>query len=127
MTGSRGSSPADLVKNTLLHVADPRKLELIAYASGGQTAVNNLLRELTGQLINRATVLTAAQQVDGAKRVRDARKHLRPEGIVIFGHYAPHPVMAEALGLPRPTLGRFVSTRLAPWSPGDSEPSITID
>jgi hypothetical protein len=117
----------DLVKNTLLHVEDPAKLELIAYAPRGQTAVTNLFRELTGQLVNRATVLTAAQQVDGAKRVRDARKHLKPEGIVIFGHYAPHPRMAAELGLEPPTLGRFVSTRLAPWLHGDPEPSTEIN
>ncbi|MFG1606012.1 NaeI family type II restriction endonuclease [Actinoplanes sp. NPDC049265] len=118
---------ADLVKNTLLHVKDPAKLELIAYAAKGQTAVTNLFHELTGQLVNRATVLTAAQQVDGAKRVRDARKHLRPHGIVIFGHYAPHPQMAAELGLPVPTLGRFVSARLTPWSAGDPEPRTEID
>lgn len=118
---------ADLVKNTLLHVEDPAKLEAIAYATGGQTAVDNLFRELTGQLVNRATVLTAAQQVDSAKRVRDARKHLRPSGIVIFGHYAPHPQMARELGLPAPTLGRYVSTRLASWRDGDPEPSTQID
>jgi hypothetical protein len=118
---------ADLVKNTLLHVTDPAKLELIAYARRGQTAVTNLFRELTGELVNRATVLTAAQQVDGAKRVRDARKHLRPEGIVIFGHYAPHPRMAAELGLPMPTLGRFVSARLAPWADGDPEPHTEIN
>jgi hypothetical protein len=118
---------ADLVKNTLLHVDDPAKLELIAYAAHGQTAVTNLFRELTGVLVNRATVLTAAQQVDGAKRVRDARKHLRPEGIVIFGHYLPHPRMAQELGLPLPTLGRFVSTRLSPWQAGDPEHCTEID
>jgi hypothetical protein len=118
---------ADLVKNTLLHIDDPKKLEAIAYAERGQTAVTNLFRELTGELVNRATVLTAAQQVDGAKRVRDARKHLRSEGIVIFGHYRPHPRMAEELGLPVPTLGRFVSTRLAPWNPGDEDLHTEID
>jgi hypothetical protein len=118
---------ADLVKNTLLHVNDPAKLELIAYATKGQTAVNSLFRELTGQLVNRATVFTAAQQVDSAKRVRDARKKLRSEGIVIFGHYTPHPQMAQELGLPAPTLGRFVSTRLSPWRPEDPEPSTEID
>lgn len=118
---------ADLVKNTLLHIDDPRKLELIAYANGGQASVTNLFRELQGVLVNRATVLTAAQQVDGAKRVRDARKQLRPEGIVIFGHYAPHPRMAAEIGLPVPTLGRFVSTRMSPWNPGDVEPYTEID
>jgi hypothetical protein len=117
---------ADLVRNTLVHISDPEKLELIAYATRGQTAVNNLFRELTGVLVNRATVLTAAQQIDSAKRVRDARKRLRPEGIVIFGHYKPHPEMAERLGLPKPTLGRFVSVRVAPWSAGDEEPWIEV-
>lgn len=118
---------ADLVKNTLLHIDDPTKLNLIAYARTGQTAVTNLFRELTGQLVNRATVLTAAQQVDSAKRVRDARTKLKPEGIVIFGHYAPHPRMTADLQLPPPTLGRFVSTRLHPWEPGDPEPSTEIE
>ena len=118
---------ADLVKNTLLHIADPAKLEAIAYATRGQTAVTNLFRELTGQLVNRATVVTAGQQVDNAKRVRDARKQLRPEGVVIFGHYTPHPRMAADLGLPLPTLGRFVSARIVPWQPGDPEPHTEID
>ena len=85
-----------------------------------------MFRELQGELINRAAVLTAAQQVDSAKRVRDARKHLQAEGIVIFGHYRPHPEMAATLGLPAPTLGRFVSARLCPWSGGDPEPYIEL-
>ncbi|WP_198039688.1 NaeI family type II restriction endonuclease [Micromonospora globosa] len=117
---------AELVKNTLLHIPNPAKLDSIVYADSGQTAVNNLFRELTGELVNRATVLTAAQQVDSAKRVRDARKHLRPDGIVIFGHYNPHPRMAAELHLPIPTLGRFVSTRVAPWRTGDPEPYTEI-
>jgi hypothetical protein len=118
---------ADLVKNTLLHIKDPEKLELIAYATKGQTAVTNLFRELTGELVNRATVFTAAQQVDSGKRVRDARAKLRPKGIVIFGHYAPHPQMAADLELIPPTLGRFISIRLHPWSPGDPEPYTEIE
>lgn len=117
---------SDLVKNTLLHIEDPHKLNAIAYATRGQTAVTNMFRELQGELVNRAAVLTAAQQVDSAKRVRDARRQLQPEGIVIFGHYEPHPQMAGHLGLPTPTLGRFVSTRLAPWRQGDPEPFIEL-
>jgi hypothetical protein len=118
---------ADLVKNTLLDIQDEAKLKLIVYAARGQTAVTNMFRELQGVLINRAAVLTAAQQVDSAKRVRDARKHLQAEGIVIFGHYRPHPTMAAALGLPVPTLGRFVSTRLALWGEHDQEPFVEIE
>jgi hypothetical protein len=45
---------------------------------------------------------------------------------VIFGHYAPHPALAEALGLPRPTLGRFVSARLAPAERTDPDLSIEL-
>jgi hypothetical protein len=46
---------------------------------------------------------------------------------VIFGHYAPHPRMAADLGLPVPTSGRFVSTRLHPWQDTDGEPFTEID
>jgi hypothetical protein len=115
----------DLVKNTLLHIRDPAKLRRIVYASSGQKAVDILFRELTGELINRATVVTVAQQVDSAKRVRQARARLRDEGIVIFGHYDPHPRMARELGLAAPSLGRFVSARLAPWRPGEDLESCT--
>lgn len=116
----------DLVKNCLLHIQDADKLASIVYAKRGQAAITNLFRELQGELVNRAAVLTAAQQVDSAKRVRDARIQLKPEGIAIFGHYRPHPEMATRLGLPEPTLGRYVSARLAPWSDGDPESFVEI-
>jgi hypothetical protein len=103
----------DLVANTLLDLPAGQRRRILGQRSG-QQAVNSLFRELPAVLVNRATVLTAAQQNDCLKRVRDARKALKTEGVVIFGHYAPHPALAEALGLPRPTLGRFVSARLAP-------------
>ena len=85
-----------------------------------------MFRSQQGHLINRATVLTVAQQDDPLKRVRDARIHLKPEGIVIFGHYNPHPSDAVRLGLPRPSLGRFVSARLTPWRDGDVQPFIEL-
>jgi hypothetical protein len=103
----------DLVENTLLHLSTDQRRRILGQRSG-QQSVNSLFRELPGILVNRATVLTAAQQDDCLKRVRDARKHLRSEGFVIFGHYAPHPELAAMLGLPRPTKGRFVSARLTP-------------
>lgn len=115
-----------LIKNTLLHLPSD-VIGRISKARSGESAVETLFREVQGELINRASVLTAGQQVDPQKRVRDARIALAPEGIVIFGHYRPHPSMAEALGLPSPTLGRFISARLARQQPGDEEPSTTID
>lgn len=100
-----------LVPNTLLAL-DPAKRETILGGSSGQQCVDRLFREVQEQLIDRATVLTVAMQADSPKRVRDARKRLAPEGIVIFGHYEPHPALARALGLPAPALGTFVSASL---------------
>ena len=114
-----------MIENTL--VRHPEVAAKIATCRTGQKATDLLFRRLQRILINHATVETAAQQIDSSKRVRDARKKLRPEGIVIFGHYAPHPEMAAALGLPRPSLGRFVSARLAPWTVGDAEPYVTVE
>lgn len=114
------------VRNTLLHI-DPAVAAWIAAAESGQAAVNILFREVQGVLIDRASFVAAGQQVDAAKRVRDARGALRSEGIVIFGHYRPHPDLAASLGLPRPSLGGFVSARLTLSAPGDVRPSAVID
>jgi len=103
----------DLVPNTLLRLSAEQRARILGSQSG-QACVNSLFYEVQGQLVDRATVLTAAMQADSLKRVRDARKHLRAYGIVIFGHYAPHPDLATRLGLPRPELGSFVSARLVP-------------
>lgn len=86
--------------------------------SSGQSAVNMLFRLLQGELVQQSAVETVAQQVDPSKRIRDARKHLRKEGIVILGHYHPHPEIASSLGLPSPRAGTFVSHRLAPMEAG---------
>ncbi len=102
-----------MIQNVLVHY--PEIALDVASRTSGQDAVNTLFRRLQGVLINQATVETAAQQTDSGKRVRDARSQLKSEGIAIFGHYRPHPDMASDLGLPRPSLGRFVSARLAPW------------
>jgi hypothetical protein len=114
-----------LVANSLLHMDEESRTHILETTSG-QEAINRLFRSQQGILINRATVLTVAQQDDPLKRVRDARIHLKPEGIVIFGHYDPHPSDAVRLGLPRPSLGRFVSVRLARWRDGDAQPFIEL-
>ncbi len=108
----------DLVENTLLCLDDATRASILGGRSG-QECVTRLFRVLPGRLINRATVLTCAKQDDCLKRVRDARRPLRQEGVVVFGHYAPHPQMAAALGLPAPRRGEFVSARLAPGGVGD--------
>ncbi|TWX40969.1 hypothetical protein ES689_06155 [Frigoribacterium sp. ACAM 257] len=80
----------------------------------GQSAVNTLFRRLQGELIPHAAVETVAQQIDSSKRIRDARRDLKNEGIVILGPLHPQPKIAAALGLPLPQAGSFVSHRLAP-------------
>ncbi|WP_413252478.1 NaeI family type II restriction endonuclease [Streptomyces niveus] len=64
------------------------------------------------RLLDRAAVQTVAMQADAPKRVRDARRHLRREGILILGHQLNHPQIAETLGLPRPLRGQWVSIRV---------------
>lgn len=116
-----------LMPNTLLRHPD---VALAALGeSSGQKAVNALFRLVQGEIVNMAAVEACAQQKDSAKRVRDARLHknLGKEGIVIFGHYAPQPQLCEALGLPRPMKGSFVSARLARWTSDDPEPNVAID
>ena len=82
-------------------------------AGSGQAAVAELFRRVQGRLINRATILTVAFQLDSLKRVRDARIRLRPEGILILGHERAHQAIATKLELPVPEKGQFVSVAVA--------------
>jgi hypothetical protein len=95
--------------------------------SSGQTAVNMLFRRLQGELVQHSAVETVAQQIDSSKRIRDARRHLKNEGIVILGHFHPQPEIATALGLPSPRAGTFVSHRLAPMDAGELGIGAEID
>lgn len=115
----------DLPENILLRLPQAERDAINAPASG-QRRVNELFARVQGRLIDRATILRVAQQDDPLKRVRDARAHLRSSGVVIFGHYQPHPGMAERLGLPAPHVGQFVSARLSQRLPGDDGPGIEL-
>lgn len=95
-----------------------RAMEAVLQPSG-QAAVNTLFRRLQGELVQHSAVETVAQQIDSSKRVRDARKDLKNEGIVILGPFHPQPEIATALGLPLPQPGTFVSHRLAPMKAGE--------
>ncbi|MGW4645093.1 NaeI family type II restriction endonuclease [Kitasatospora sp. NPDC004289] len=111
----------DLPENLLLNMpkADRILVEKAGGVSlngkrGGQQRVNELFRRewVQGKLVGRSTILTVARQDDGPKRVRDARKHLRPEGIVILGHQGDHPRIARDLGLAVPRKGEWTAVRL---------------
>ncbi len=106
---------APLQENALIRLPESDVAAVFALPSG-QQRVNELFRRAQRMRISRTVVATVAMQDDYMKRVRDgggARDQLRAEGIVIFGDYAAHQVLASALGLVRPGPGEFVSARLA--------------
>ena len=92
-----------------------------------------LFRLAQKRIISRTVVATVAQQEDYMKRVRGnggSRSRLRPEGIVIFGHFDSHRGVAEQLRLPVPApgSGESVSVRLARRQPQhDRLPFVTLD
>ncbi|MEU3818917.1 NaeI family type II restriction endonuclease [Streptomyces sp. NPDC030392] len=127
-----GGLQTDLPTNLLLHLdAEVRERILTASlpgrASSGQQRVNQLFCEVQNRLIGRQTVLTVGQQDDAPKRARDARKALRPKGIIVLGHQGSHPHVARALELPVPIKGEWISTRLVPVSSDDPRPKFSLD
>ena len=106
---------APLQENALIRLPERDVAAIFALASG-QQRVNELFRRAQRMRVSRTVVATVAMQDDYMKRVRDgggARDQLRAEGIVIFGAYVGHQMLASALDLPRPGSGEFVSARLA--------------
>ncbi len=127
-----GGLQTDLPTNLLRHL-DPEARERILSASlpgrrsSGQQRLNQLFREVRDRIVGRQTVLTVGQQDDSPKRARDARKHLRPDGIVVLGHQGSHPQVARALELPVPIKGEWISTHLVPVSSDDARPKFSLD
>lgn len=83
----------------------------------GQRRVDEILRVAQRQLVGRGVVATLARQDDYMKRVRGnggSRSRLKPEGIIILGHYTEHQRIAAALSLPVPRRGELVSVRVVP-------------
>jgi len=122
-----------LPENALLRIP-PRDVRTIFTCSAhGAQRVDMLFRLAQRRVISRTVVATVAQQEDYMKRVRragGARSRLRPEGIVIFGHYDSHRGVAEQLRVPVPApgSGESVSVRLARRRPQhDGLPFVTLD
>ena len=111
-----------LPENLLLHIDEATRRRIFnppearRARPSGQAKINELFRSVQGRLVNRASVLTVAQQKDSMKRPRDARRqqHLGKEGILVLGHQEQDPLVAEALGLPHPPKGSFISVRVVP-------------
>ncbi|WP_419552666.1 NaeI family type II restriction endonuclease [Candidatus Poriferisodalis sp.] len=111
-----------LAENTLLHLAEDIVSQIMSSDSGAER-VRRLFQLVQRRPIRREVVATVAQQVDYMKRVRDnggARGTLKPEGIIIPGHYSTHQDIAEALNVPVPGTSEFVSVRVCPAQPGDA-------
>jgi len=111
-----------LAENTLLHLPEVTVGQIMDSNSGAER-VRRLFRLVQQRPIRREIVATVAQQADYMKRVRDnggARGTLKPEGIIIPGHYGTHQDIAAALDVPVPGKGQFVSVRVCPAQPGDA-------
>jgi hypothetical protein len=113
-------SDGHLPENLLLHIPEADRAAILPAEGvpgrlrtyGGQARVNELFRRVQRRLVNRNTVITVASQDDGPKRVRDARDHLRPEGILVLGHQSAHPGICADLGLPVVPKGSYVAVRV---------------
>ena len=105
----------DLPPNLLRRTSQESRRRILLNTSG-QERVNALLREIQGEIIDRSTMVTVAQQKDPMKRARDARlpAHLGSEGFLILGHQGPDPHIARGLDLPVPEKGELVSCRVVP-------------
>ena len=121
-----------LPPNILLQLPE-KSIEGIFEQTSGAARLDQLFRLAQRMRISRTVVATVAQQDDFMKRVRyngGSRSHLRPEGIVIFGHYRSHQKAAGQLGLPVPERGESVSAWLARYVPerhGLDTPRVELD
>ena len=132
--GQMWNQHGHLAENIFLRM-DPRDRERIFNATArrgtqhGQAKTNELFRAVQRRIIRRAEVATVAQQDDFMKRARGnggARTALQAEGILVLGHQDKDPLVAEALGLPVPHKGEFVSARVVPAHDDRDDPVAVI-
>ncbi len=117
---------APIPENLLRNLPSESLEAILNHTRSGQARVDELFRLVHRRIIRREVTVTVARQHDGMKRVRDARKHLTADGVVILGHQDDHPRIAAALGLPTPDKGEFVATRVVPTEPGASARAALI-
>ena len=121
------ANPCKLPENLLLHLSEETRSAILDYDLSGQQRVNQLFRCVHNKVVRREVVLTVAQQNDGPKRVRDARKALQPEGIVVLGHQGSHPRIAEGLKIDTPPKGSWIATRVVRGEPNDTDSVVIAD
>lgn len=86
--------------------------EQILQQPSGQLRINALFRSVHNRIIPRVAIETVARQKDPMKRVRDARKILKEEGLLILGHQDDDPAIARDHGVPVPQKGEFIVVNL---------------
>ena len=116
-----------LPENLLLHLSEEARSAILDYDLSGQQRVNQLFRCVHNKVVRREVVLTVAQQDDGPKRARDARRHLQPEGIVVLGHQGSHPGIAAGLKIDAPPKGSWIATRVVRAEPDDTDSVVIAD
>ncbi len=114
------ANPGQLAENLLLHLDAETRAAILDHKLSGQRRTNELFRRVQGRVIRREVVLTVAQQDDGPKRARDARRHLRVEGIIILGHERNHHAIARALDLEPAPKGSWISCCVTPTTRGSA-------
>jgi hypothetical protein len=103
-----------LPENLLLHLPANVRDRILSHKTG-QSRVIALFREVNNRVIPREVVETLAQQDDPMKRVRDARKRLAAEGIMILGGQEESDrKYLEVHGLPALSKGESMSIRVTP-------------
>lgn len=115
----------NLPENLLLHLSEDTRSAILDYGLSGQQRVNQMFRRVHNKVVRREVVLTVAQQLDPPKRVRDARRLLQPEGIVVLGHQGSHPRIAKGLKIGAPPKGSWIATRVVRAEPDDTD-SVAI-
>ncbi|MFD7336520.1 NaeI family type II restriction endonuclease [Streptomyces violascens] len=115
------------LRENLILQLDPEIRSMVMSTAAGQGRVDQLFMNVQGRVVDRNAVVTAGRQLDAPKRVRDSRKRLAPEGVIILGHQNDSPRIASELQLPTPNKGEWVSVRVVPAYPGEEVPRFSID
>lgn len=121
------ANPGNLPENLLLHLSEETRSAILDHDLSGQQRVNQLFRRVHDKVVRREVVLTVAQQQDPPKRVRDARKALQPEGIVVLGHQGSHPRIAQGLKIEAPRKGSWIATRVVRAESDDTDSVVIAD
>ncbi|MGW0249879.1 NaeI family type II restriction endonuclease [Nocardia goodfellowii] len=115
---------ADLPENVLLHL--PAEVaDTIFAAGGGQQRLNKLFRLVQRRRIGIVSVRTVVMQPDTERWVREARRSLAPEGVVILGQRRNN--VAQALHLSELGKGEWLSARLVQRRPEHGDAPAFLD